>query len=162
MNGRARMLFGLAIVIAVCSVGAFFYARIEMESRIRDYGPGVNAIGYARGGAIPSEAEFAESARAAADALGLEVVSLDVVRSEESGRDLGGNLMQKAMGNLGTVRMELVRYDVRTTVIARKWFFSRTGELAVGRTYRREVTLETPNSRPPPTVSDEPAAPRGL
>jgi len=162
MNGRARLLFGLVILLAVAGLGAFFYARIEMESRIRDYGPGVDAIGYARGGAIPSEGEFSESARAAAHALGLEVVTLDVVRTEESGRDLGGNLMQKAMGNLGTVRMELVRYDVRTTVIARKWFFSRTGELAVGRTYRREVTLETPDSRPPPRVSDEPAVERGL
>ncbi len=160
VNSRARMLFGLGIVLVIAAAATFVYARYDMEARIRGYAPAIDHIGYGRGGWVPTQPEFESQARAAADELGLELVSFAVTRSVENGRDAAGQLAQDRIGDLGTIRMELVRYQVRASVVARKWFFSRSGELAVDRTYRREVTLETPH--PAPTLPSAPAEPRGL
>jgi len=163
MNDRARMLFGLAIVLGLAAAGAFFYARFDMENRIRGYSGAIDGIGYSRGGAIPTEQEFTTQARAAAEPLGLELVSFEVTRSERTGRDGVGNLMQDSMGDTANIRMQLVTYDVRASVVATKWIFSRSGELAVDRTYRKEVRLEAaPPRPPPPAIRDEPELPRGL
>jgi hypothetical protein len=156
------MLFGLIVVLVFIGAGGFAYARYDMEARLRGYSGAIDGIGFSRGGNIPSEAEFTESARAAADSMNLEIVSLTVTRTEESGRDAVGDLMEDRLGGLGSIRMELVRYDVEATLVAKKWLFSRTAEVSADRTYRREVRLETPSARVPPAVRSEPTQPRGI
>jgi hypothetical protein len=156
------MLFGLGIVVVLAGVGAFIYARYDMEARIRGYGGAIDDIGYGRGGWVPTQESFEAQARSAAERLGLELVSFEVIRTEESGRDAVGELVQQRIGDRANLRMEIVRYEVRASVVARKWIFSRSGELSVDRTYRREVQLEVPHHRPPPTVPDQPETPRGL
>jgi hypothetical protein len=156
------MLFGLGIVAVLVGVAAFVYARYDMESRIRGYAGAIDDIGYGRGGWVPTQEDFERQARAAADVLGLELVSFEVIRTEESGRDAVGELVQQRMGDRANLRMEIVRYEVRASVVARKWFFSRSGELSVDRTYRREVELEVPQRPPPPALADQPTTPRGL
>lgn len=160
---RARTIGAIAVVVvALVGAGAYVYARYELESRIRSFGSAIDRIGYARGGRIPTQDEFTADVRAKAEELGLEVLALEVTRSEERGLDATGGAMQDRMGGLGQLRMQLVRYRVDARVVARKWLFSRTGNIGVDQTYRQEVTLETPNARPPPAADDEPVEPRGL
>ncbi len=162
MNDRARFLFGLGIVATLVAIGSYAYARYDMESRIRSYGGAIDDIGYGRGGVIPDQAQFEAQARSAAEDLGLELERFEVIRHEESGRDGVGNILQDRLGDAANVRMELIRYEVRASVVARKWIFSRRGELSVDRTFRREVHLDVPTPPPPPPPSADPPAPRGL
>ncbi|MCB9592509.1 MAG: hypothetical protein H6719_07235 [Sandaracinaceae bacterium] len=166
MNTRARNAVLVGLLLAACLGGAYTYARYEMEDRLLDFSPAVDRIGYDRGGRIPTTEDFTARTRAEAESLGLEVVSLEVTRSdatrtEDRQLDATGRLAQERIGALGQLRMRLVSFDVRATLIARRWFLSRTAEVSVQRTYREEVELHTPGERPLPAPVDE-LVPRGM
>lgn len=165
MSDRAKWWVGIVLVVgAVAAGGGYLWVRSDLEARIGSFALEIDRIGYARGGWIPTTEQFTEEVRGVATRLGLEVVSLEVTRSEELGLDATGRLAQERIAGGSQLRMQLVRYHVQARVIARAGFLSRTGDVSQDQTYRREVTLETPNARPVTPVSPEedPSVGRGL
>ncbi len=165
MSDRGKWWVAIGLVVAALGAGgAYLWVRSDLEARIAGFALAIDRVGYARGGAIPTTDQFTEQVRALATERGLEVTTLAVTRSEESGLDAIGRLTQDQIAHRGQLRMRLVRYHVEATVIARAGFLSRTGQVSQDQTFRNEVTLDTPNARPHTPVSPEegPAVPRGL
>ncbi len=165
MSDSGKWWVGIVALVAALGAGAaYLWVRADLEARIAAFALAIDRIGSARGGAIPTTDQFTDEVRAVAAERELELAALTVTRSEESGLDATGRLAQDRIGGRSQLRMRLVRYHVEATVIARSGLLSRTGLVAQDQTFRREVTLDTPNARPPTPSSpeEEPAVPRGV
>lgn len=165
MSDRAKWWVAIGLVVVAAAAGGYYlWVRSDLEARIGAFAMAIDRIGYARGGWIPTTEQFTEEVRGLAAQQGLEVVTLEVTRSEESGLDATGRLAQERVGGNSRFRMQLVRYHVAARVVARAGLLSRTGDVSQDQTYRREVRLETPNARPTTPVSPEedPTVQRGL
>ncbi|MCA9610214.1 MAG: hypothetical protein KC619_31675 [Myxococcales bacterium] len=165
MSDRAKWWVAIGLVVAAAASGAaYLWVRSDLEAQIAGFALAIDRIGYARGGAIPTTEQLTEEVRELAAERGLEVVTLEVTRSEESGLDATGRLAQERIAGNSQFRMRLVRYHVAARVIARAGFLSRTGDVGQDQTFRQEVTLDTPNARPrtPRSAEEDPGVPRGL
>jgi hypothetical protein len=143
VNDTARRLVALGIVLAVALGGAYAWAWVDNADRISDFGNAITHIGFARGGQPPDDAGFRREVEALAATHAVEIDALTITKSERTGVDAAGGLANERLAPVGQVSMRLLEYDVAATVHAKKWLFTRTGQIAVRRSYRMEVQLDT-------------------
>lgn len=141
MSDRAGKLVWGLVAVAIVVAGLWIYARINLADRVSRLENAIGDLGYARGGALPTEEDVRRQVADSAAAAGVEVDDVRVTVRREHGLDPAGRVLQEGAarvqggGPVPRLSMELVRYDVHAHVTADQWLWS------VDETVERTVTL---------------------
>lgn len=137
----------LAAVGVLAGLGAWGYASATMEGRLADVRNGARAIGYARGGRLPTNPQVREQVEALALAHGVQLTGLTVQAHEADGFGPVGSLAPQLGSTLqGRQRV----YEIRATGSTRALFWSLTEPIDVDLSLRSSVTIRPsgPGARP--------------
>lgn len=128
----------LAVVTIVGGGGAWAYANAQMEGRLASVRNEARAIGYARGGRLPTNQEVEAQVRAIAEAqhVGLEGLSVQM-RTERGIGGIGNLVPQLGESLTGTTRV----YEIRATGTTSALAWSLTEPLAVDLSLRNSVRV---------------------
>jgi hypothetical protein len=127
-----------ALLALVGGGGAWAYANAQMEGRLASVRNEARAIGYARGGNLPTNREVEAQVRTIAEAHRVELTALTVQMRTERG--LGGIAHlapQLAESLTGTTRV----YEIRATGTTRSIAWSLTEPLEVDLSLRSSVRV---------------------
>ena len=158
---------GVALVgsMALALGAAWAWSSMTTSGRLHDFYAGVHAIGYERGGRLPSDAQVARAVEALAAEHALELWDLSVRSHEESG--LGPGLSSAAAGALGSIAQGRVRiYEIRASARTSALGLSRDAAIEARIELAAGATLTTPRAGPMPRLGAgaelEGAARRGM
>lgn len=149
---KAAMVAGVAIPVALAA--AWGWSRIGGRERMRDLRAGIEAIGYARGGALPTEEDVHAQVLALAAEREVELEGLSVTSHEERGLGGAARLAAGAGVDLSAIAQGTMRvYQIRATARTRVGLFAREEAIEVRRELRASAELAPqlrPRALPPP------------
>jgi hypothetical protein len=146
---KVGMVLGVLAVIG--GLGAWGYASMTMEGRLADVRNEARAIGFARGGRLPSNPQVREQVEAIALAHRVQLTGLTVQAHEAEGFGPVGSLVPQLGATLqGRQRV----YEVRATATTRALLWSLTEPLEVDLSLRASVTTRPSESTVRPRVRD--------
>ncbi len=136
-----RALVPVAILAGLGALGAWVDARVTTSARLRDVRVEVRAIGYARGGRLPTNAEVEDEVRAIARAHEVTLSSLEVSSHDEAGLGPIGALVPQLGRTIGgTSRVYAIRASGSTSMLG----LSRTEAIEVDLPLRAEAHVLDP------------------
>jgi hypothetical protein len=141
----------LAVLAVLGGLGAWGYASMTMEGRLADVRNEARAIGFARGGRLPTNPQVREQVEAIALAHRVELTGLTVQAQEAEGFGPVGSLVPQLGSTLqGRQRV----YEIRATATTRALLWSLTEPVEVDLSLRASVTTRPSESTVRPSVRD--------
>lgn len=154
-----RAAIWAALLAAVTGGGAYAWAWVSNVDRIAAFTNDVPQLDFARGGRVPTEAEFRTQLEALAVTHNVILTEISIRQVESSDVDAVGRIANERTG--AGLAMRRREFQVRASVEATTLGFSRSETVEATRSYRLQVTLPRPTPRPLPNVTmDSPM--RGL
>lgn len=148
----------LAVVATIGGLGAWGYATATMEGRLADVRNASRAIGFSRGGRLPTNPQVREQVEAIAVAHGVELTNLTVQAHEAEGFGPVGSLVPQ-LGSTLAGRQRV--YEIRATGTTRVLVWSLSEPIEVDLSLRASLTTRPsestvrPGARDPGVSTDE-------
>jgi hypothetical protein len=138
--GAGKIAMVLVAVLTVAGLGGWAWASATMEGRLAAVRNESRAIGYARGGRLPTDREVRDRVDAIAAQHRVTLTGLEVTSHEEEGL---GRVAARVPGIGQTLAGRLRVYDVRASATARELVFSLTEPLEVALELRAAVGMRS-------------------